>query len=279
MGGLVGASEQLHAQDLRAREAFARLSGFPVDRVTLIPNTSLGLVQMAFGLHDGAVLVSTGEFPANIYPWLCASGIGRASIQYMTGGGEGIVTPDSIAASLTRDTIAVTVSAVDFRTGYRADLAGIRAVIGPDRLLIVDGIQGFGAVDLDWSAADVLVVGGQKWLHLSPFATGSFAAALELVEMASIQAIEERIATGVDNLIEQLDTVGVHVLSPRSRAHRAGIVVAAIPDGRTTEANASLRAAGITATVHRNERIRLSAHATTPASSLATAAEILGAYT
>ncbi len=40
------------------------------------------------------------------------------------------------------------VSLVDFRTGYRADLAALRDVIG-DRLLIVDAIQGFGAVDAD----------------------------------------------------------------------------------------------------------------------------------
>lgn len=58
----------------------------------------------------------------------------------------------------------MTVSAVDFRTGYRMDLAALREIVG-DRLLIVDGIHGFGAVAEACEAADVLVVGGQKWLR------------------------------------------------------------------------------------------------------------------
>src|SRR5690606_39818616 len=58
------------------------------------------------------------------------------------------MTPDRVAAALTPETSVVSVSAVDFRTGYRADLAALREVAG-DRLLVVDGIQGFGVVDED----------------------------------------------------------------------------------------------------------------------------------
>jgi selenocysteine lyase/cysteine desulfurase len=74
------------------------------------------------------------------------------------------MTPEVVSAALTPSTDAVAISAVDFRTGYRADLAGLREVIG-DRLLIVDGIQGFGVVDQQWTLADAVVVGGQKWLR------------------------------------------------------------------------------------------------------------------
>ncbi len=55
-------------------------------------------------------------------------------------------------------------SLVDFRTGYLADLEGIRQVIG-DRLLIVDAMQGFGVVDAPYEVADVVVSGGQKWVR------------------------------------------------------------------------------------------------------------------
>ncbi len=164
MSGSVEAGGVLDAQSLRAREAFARLSGFPPENVGLVPNTSLGLFQAAFGIERGAVLISSGEFPANLYPWLRAHDIGRVNAQLM--GGPGVhVTPDLVAESMNSETVAVTVSAVDFRTGLRADLPGIREVIGADRLLIVDGIQAFGAVDVDWSPADVLVAGGQKWVR------------------------------------------------------------------------------------------------------------------
>lgn len=54
-------------------------------------------------------------------------------------------------------------SAVNVRPNSVADLAVLRETMG-DRLLVVDGIQGFGVVDLDWTLADALVMGGQKWL-------------------------------------------------------------------------------------------------------------------
>ncbi|GAA1347011.1 aminotransferase class V-fold PLP-dependent enzyme [Arthrobacter roseus] len=314
MAGEVGVGKALDVQTLRAREAFARVSGFPLDRVALVPNTSLGLFQAAFGLESGSVLISSGEFPANLYPWLRNNRIGRAGVHVM--GGPGVhVTPDLVAGAMSAETVAVAVSAVDFRTGFRADLAGIRDVIGSDRLLAVDGIQAFGAVDVDWSPADVLVTGGQKWVRagwgaggmafsdagleriqpvlggwtgvvdehvhdgtehetrpdatrfsisaLSPFAAGAFASALELIESASVARIEARIASGVDALIGCLDEAGVGVLSPRERADRGGIVVARVPGGRAAQAHAALEAEGISATLHGEDRIRLSVHATT----------------
>lgn len=162
--GDVGTSEALHAEDLRAREGFARLSGFPLDHVGLTGSTSLGLFQVAFGLSAGTVLVGAGEFPSNMYPWLRAGDADGARVEFIGSPGTHM-TPDVVARCLTDDTAAVSVSAVDFRTGYRADLAGIREVIGPDRLLVVDGIQGFGVLNLEWTLADVLIAGAQKWIR------------------------------------------------------------------------------------------------------------------
>jgi selenocysteine lyase/cysteine desulfurase len=322
------AGETLHGEDLRAREAFARLSGFPLENVGLTASTSLGLFQVAFGLTGGSVLVSAGEFPANTYPWLRTSAAGRARVELVGEPGT-MMTPDVVARGLTDDTVAVSVSAVDFRTGYRADLAGIRAAIGPDRLLVVDGIQGFGVADVEWTLADVLVAGAQKWVragwgvaalaaspraleridplltgwtgvtasrrydgeehpalpgaqrfsisNLSPYATGGFAEALALIESVGVPAIEGIIATHAQALIEQLDTAGVDVLSPRERADRAGIVVAGIP-GRAAEAHAALADAGITATLHGEDRIRFSVHATTRSEALGEAAKVLAPF-
>lgn len=166
-------SAELHGEHARARAAVARLAGVPAERVALTTSTSQGLLQTAFGVR-GDVLVSLDEFPANVYPWRRAEAAGRLRVHALPGSGPGMtsgtvspspVTPERVADALTPAIGAVAVSAVDFRTGYRADLAGIRSVIGPDRLLVVDGIQGFGAIDADWSPADVLVVGGQKWLR------------------------------------------------------------------------------------------------------------------
>ncbi|GAA5163004.1 MULTISPECIES: aminotransferase class V-fold PLP-dependent enzyme [Amycolatopsis] len=154
--------DELMRQEVRAKAAVARLCGTDTDHVVLVPNTSQGLFQAAFAA-SGEVLVSAAEFPANTYPWVRAEQAGRLRVRRMTPP-DSYVTPDAVAAELTGETTLVSVSAVDFRTGYRADLAALREVVG-DRLLVVDGIQGFGVIDAPWEAADVLVVGGQKWLR------------------------------------------------------------------------------------------------------------------
>ncbi len=326
MNGAPDRAAFLSDEPLRAREAFARLSGFSLEGVTLIPNTSLGLFQVAFGIDSGTVLVSSGEFPANLYPWWRSGEVGRARLRSMSNP-DGRVTPQLVAESLTPDVVAVSVSAVDFRTGFRADLAAIREALGPDRLLIVDGIQGFGVAAMDWGVADALIVGGQKWLragwgcaalalserglerikpvlggwagvenpyrydgqeheplaeagrfaqtNLSPVACGAFASALELLESATVEHVESRIASSVDVLLNLLDDAGIQVLSPRDPGERAGIVVARIPDGRAADAHAALAAAGISCTVHGDDRIRFSVHATTSRSAFETAVTVL----
>lgn len=326
--GAVGVSDRLHGEDVRARAAFSRLTGFAPENISLLPATSYGLFQLAFGLQ-GKVLVSAGEFPANTYPWLRAQQAGLNEVAVM-GASLAFVTPELVAKELTADVTAVAVSAVDFQTGYRADLAGIREVIGADRLLLVDGIQGFGVIDQDWRVADAVVTGSQKWVrggwgsgamafsaagleriaptlggwtgvehpsqydgvahasradagkfgisHLSPFAAGSFATALELIEEAGIGAIAARVAATTAVLAEKLENAGVDVLSPREDEQRAGIVVAGFPDGNAAQAHQALALAGISATLHGRHRIRFSAHATTDAESLSHVALILASF-
>jgi len=153
--------DELMREETRAKAAAARLCRSDVDHVVLQPHTSLGLMQAAFNAAGGTVLVSAAEFPANTYPWVRAEQAGRVTVRRLPGG---YVTAERIADALTEDVTIVSVSAVDYRTGYRADLAALRDVVG-DRILVVDGIQGFGVIDAPWEVADILVVGGQKWLR------------------------------------------------------------------------------------------------------------------
>ena len=163
--------DELMGEELRARQAAARLLGLSganaagTDRIALLPNTSTGLFHAALGLPRGDVLVPAYEFPSNLYPWRRAAALGRVQPVPLATDRYRRITPELVRAALTADTVAVSLSAVDSRTGFRADLAGIRQVIGPDRLLIVDAIQGLGATVLPWTVADLLVTGGQKWLR------------------------------------------------------------------------------------------------------------------
>lgn len=147
-----------------AREAVAGLLGVPADEVTLQPSTSHGMAQAVHGL-EGGVLASAAEFPT--IPTLlvrAAEAFGRITPQW-TAPPSGFVTPEAVAEALDDDTRALVVSSVDSRTGFRADLRGLREVLGDDRLLLVDDTQGFGVIDADYAAADVVCGHGYKWLR------------------------------------------------------------------------------------------------------------------
>jgi selenocysteine lyase/cysteine desulfurase len=153
----------------RVPAALAALSGFRPDQIVPQPSTSHALFHVLFGLR-GTLLLSAGEFPSlPVAARRASDALGAMTPRWLeterpSEGGPGRVTADSIARHLDDDVVAVAVSLVDPRTGYRADLEAIRSVIG-DRLLIVDCIQGFGIVDAPFDLADVLAGGGQKWLR------------------------------------------------------------------------------------------------------------------
>ncbi|MER6468903.1 aminotransferase class V-fold PLP-dependent enzyme [Streptomyces collinus] len=154
-----------------ARDTAARLAGTDAEHTVLLPNASTGLFHAALGVREGVVLAPRTDFPANHYPWRRTAELGRATPRWIDPAPGGGVTADLVSAALTDEVVAVSVSAVDFRTGFRVDLAALRETIGPDRLLIVDAIQAFGVAELAWDAADVVVAGGQKWLRAG-WATG-----------------------------------------------------------------------------------------------------------
>ncbi|MGZ3143679.1 aminotransferase class V-fold PLP-dependent enzyme [Lentzea chajnantorensis] len=293
--------DTLMREEQRVKAAAARLCRTDTDHVALVPNTSTGLFQAAFGL-TGTVMYSAAEFPSNTYPWVRA---GLSSVVL-----DGAVTASSVVDALTPEVSALSVSAVDFRTGYRADLAALREAVG-DRLLIVDGIQGFGVVDEPWEVADVLVVGGQKWLRagwstgfvvlsdralerLQPVLSGwTGAVDAGLFDNAVHAAAPDAAAWNVTNLspvvsgafaeaLELVELAGVGALDTAvaevvaeleeivlscggevvsARDRRAGILAFTTAEAAPVVGEA-LKSFGVTATV-RPEHVRLSPHATT----------------
>jgi selenocysteine lyase/cysteine desulfurase len=148
---------------LESRQLIAELLGAEVDEVVLQPSTTHGLMQAMYGLAGGLML-SRAEFPSlTVTATRAADALGSIDLQWLEPE-DGFVTPELVRDAIDDDTRALAVSLVDFRTGYRADLTALREVIG-DRLLIVDAIQGFGAVDADYAAADVVCGNGYKWLR------------------------------------------------------------------------------------------------------------------
>ncbi len=149
-------------QDPRVRAAVAALTGFRPDQIVFQPNTSQGLMHVMFGI-TGGVALSPAEFPSLTFAVRRAEqALGVVSPVWLDTE-PGRMTPGGIREQdLPSSAVAVALSLVDFRTGYLADIEGIRQVVG-DRLLIVDATQGFGVVDAPYSLADIVVGGGQKW--------------------------------------------------------------------------------------------------------------------
>lgn len=313
--------DSLREHERRVLSLVAAMTGrVGAEAVVLSGSTSAGLFEVAFAMNGGPeaqVLVSPREFPANVYPWVRAMQRGGPTVAWLATS-DGRVTPDAVAAALTPSTVALSVSAVDFRTGYRADLAALRDVLG-DRLLVVDGIQAFGACDVEWSLADALVVGGQKWLRASwgtgfislssrglerlghgltgwtgvedltrydgmihdalssagrlamtnpdLVAASYLAGALELLEGVSIGVIERAIQQRVRGLLDVIAAHGGQSIVALAPAERSGIVSFAVPYASAEHVGARLAHYDLTATV-RGDHVRLSPHATTPATAV-----------
>lgn len=175
-----GTLDSLFEQDVRVRKAVSAVTGFRPDQVQFQPNASIGLMHALFGLTGGMAL-SAAEYPSLTFATVrAAEALGVVTPVWIETD-HGRITPGTLKAQLTPTVAAVGVSLVDFRTGFLADLEGIRQVIG-DRLLIVDATQGFGVVDAPFELADVVVSGGQKWVRAG-WGTGFLAMSDRAAEM------------------------------------------------------------------------------------------------
>jgi cysteine desulfurase/selenocysteine lyase len=145
------------------------------DRIALQSNTSDALNIVAAGLpweSGDEILLNDLEFPANVYPYvnLKRAGVSLKVLRSV----DGMLTPEMILQAITPRTKLVALSAVQFLSGHRADLAAIGALCRSRGLVFaVDGIQAVGAVRIDVQEMniDALAAGGQKWQG-APHGTG-----------------------------------------------------------------------------------------------------------
>jgi selenocysteine lyase/cysteine desulfurase len=169
--------EELGRIQRRCRDALASLLRVDGHEIALSPNTSYG-VNLAAALvrvhAPGTVLVAQGEFPANVFPWkaLAQSGFRVEVVPAHPGGG---LDEEALLRRLDSPGVrALALSAVQFATGHRADLALFGEACRERGILFcVDAIQALGAVPLYPREVhvDVLASGGQKWL-CGPWGSG-----------------------------------------------------------------------------------------------------------
>jgi cysteine desulfurase / selenocysteine lyase len=138
------------------------------ERIAFADNTTSGLNLLAQGLKwepGDEIILNDIEFPANVYPFLNLEKKG-VNIQFVESH-EGIVSAEDIIEKISPKTRLISVSMVQFLSGYRIDLQKLgKACRSRDVILCVDGIQGLGALRLDvkeWNI-DFLSCGTQKWM-------------------------------------------------------------------------------------------------------------------
>jgi selenocysteine lyase/cysteine desulfurase len=170
----------------RVRQLAGRLlNADPLD-IAFTKNTSEGVGFVAEGLpwHAGDNVVSVAEeYPANVYPWLNLASRGVELRVVPTRAGR--VELDDLRAALDERTRLVTLSFVEYASGFRNDLDSVGALCRERGVLFfVDAIQGLGVLPLDVrkTPIDFLSADGHKWL-LGPEGAGLFYVRRDLVDL------------------------------------------------------------------------------------------------
>jgi selenocysteine lyase/cysteine desulfurase len=145
------------------------------EEIAFVQNTAAGLSMIAAGLswREGDNVVGVAdEYPSNVYPWL---GLRRWGVETRLVAHPNIrFGVDELRAAVDARTRVVTVSAVDWQSGFRSDLGALGQFCREQGVLFcVDGIQAVGALDIDVHTLgiDCLAAGGHKWL-LAPEGCG-----------------------------------------------------------------------------------------------------------
>ncbi len=170
-------------EDVR-RLAGQLLNADPLD-VAFVKNTSEGVGIVAEGLPWKAgdnVVTAAEEYPANVYPWLNLQARGVDTRLVPSRGNK--VAVEDVRAAVDGRTRLVSLSFVEFASGYRNDLDTIGSFCRERGVLFfVDAIQGLGVLPLDVgrSPIDFLAADGHKWL-VGPEGAGVFYIRRELVD-------------------------------------------------------------------------------------------------
>jgi len=151
-----------------SKELLGEMINCSADRIAFTDNTSNGLNILAQGVRwkkgDG-ILLNDVEFPANVYPFLNLQEQG-VEIDIVKSR-EGIVTAEDVIEAVKPGTKLISISYVQFLSGYRVDLKKIGKFCMENEIIFsVDAIQGLGAVPLDVKECNVnfLSCGTQKWM-------------------------------------------------------------------------------------------------------------------
>jgi selenocysteine lyase/cysteine desulfurase len=154
--------------DKSAKQRIAKLLNADLDRVGWTSNVAHGMSIVAQGLNwdsGDRIILNDIEFPSNVYPFMNLQSRG-VEIDFVDAK-SGKVEIDKIEKLITSRTKLISVSLVQFLSGFRSDVEKIGEICRKnDIIYCVDVIQGAGTVQIDVkkSNIDFLTGGTHKWL-------------------------------------------------------------------------------------------------------------------
>ena len=156
-------------QQRYAVQAQRELMNADATEIAFMKNTTQGILIAANGINwrEGDNVVTTAvEFPANVYPWWSLKERYGVSTR-MVPERDGRIHIEDIAAALDEGTRVLTISHVEFASGFRNDIEALGALCRErDIWFVVDAIQSLGVVEVDVKLCnvDILAADGHKWL-------------------------------------------------------------------------------------------------------------------
>jgi selenocysteine lyase/cysteine desulfurase len=154
-----------------AKSKLAKLIGAQQSRIAWVDNVSNGISILANGIEwktGDRIILNDLEFPSNVYPFL---NLKRFGVEIdIVKSRNGIVDVEDIRQTVTPKTRLISISSVQFLSGYRADIEALGSLCKEKGIIFcVDAIQAAGVVEIDVvkSNIDFLCGGTQKWLMSS----------------------------------------------------------------------------------------------------------------
>lgn len=202
------------------RADLARLIGAHPDEIAFVNSTTqgLGLVAEGFPWREGDnVVTAEDEYPSNIYPWmnLASRGVRLRTVP----GRDGRIWPEDLAAAMDDRTRVLTISHVEWASGFRNDLDALAELAhARGAALCVDAIQGLGPLTLDVARTpiDFLAADGHKWL-LGPEGAGFLFVRREWIERL------RPLGVGWHSVTTSYNTPGIHfTLKPSAQRWEGG---------------------------------------------------------
>lgn len=150
------------------RASAARLLNTTPDRIAFFDNTTNAINLLATGIEwktGDRIILDDIEFPANVYPFLNLKKFG-VDVDFVKNR-DGRILIEDIECVITPRTRLLSISHVQFLSGFRSDLGAISEICKKHGIIFsVDAIQSTGVVQVDVKrmGIDFLATGGQKWL-------------------------------------------------------------------------------------------------------------------